>query len=82
MLAQACRLGVTADINGSENFIITSSDTVMNRPTMELLKEVFPKVEIRQTLNGFDTPLLNDKARRMLGYNPVHSWRDTLNTSA
>jgi len=80
--AQACRLGLTADIKGSENFIITSPDTVMNRPTMDLLKEVFPKVEIRGALNGFDTPLLNDKARRMLGYNPVHSWRDTLNTSA
>jgi nucleoside-diphosphate-sugar epimerase len=75
--AQACRLGLTADVKGSENFIITSPDTVMNRPTMDLLKEIFPNVQCRRQLNGFDTPLLNDKARRMLGYNPIHSWRSS-----
>lgn len=72
---QACRLGLGADIKGSENFIITSPDTVMNRPTMELLKEVFPKVPVKRQLEGFDTPLLNEKARSMLGYKPTYSWR-------
>jgi nucleoside-diphosphate-sugar epimerase len=76
--AQACRLALTADIKGSENFIITSPDTVMNRPTMDLVREVFPRVELRRDLKEFATPLLNDKARRMLGYNPAHTWRDTI----
>lgn len=76
--AQACRLGLAAEVNGSENFIITSPDTVMNRPTMDLIHEVFPAVEVRCGLSQFATPLLNEKARRMLGYNPVHSWRETI----
>jgi nucleoside-diphosphate-sugar epimerase len=76
--AQACRLSLAADFKGSENFIITSPDTVMNRPTMGLLSEVFPKVSVRRELKGFETPLLNDKARRMLGYNPTHTWRETI----
>jgi nucleoside-diphosphate-sugar epimerase len=76
--AQACRLALAADVKGSENFIITSPDTVMNRPTMELIHEVFPRVEVRRELKGFDTPLLNDKARQLLGYQPRHSWRDTI----
>lgn len=76
--AQACRLALTADIKGSENFIITSPDTVMNRPTMDLVREVFPTVELRQKLEASATPLLNDKARRILGYNPTHTWRETV----
>lgn len=79
--AQACRLALTADVKGSENFIITSPDTVMNRPTMALLKEVFPTVGIRREVKDFDTPLLNDKARQMLGYKPTHSWRQTISES-
>lgn len=80
--AQACRLALTAEIAGSENFIISSPDTVMTRPTMELLREVFPDVEVRSPLQGFDTPLVNDKARRLLGYNPQHSWRDHANKNS
>jgi nucleoside-diphosphate-sugar epimerase len=76
--AQACRLALTASINRSENVIITSPDTVMNRPTMELIREVFPAVPIRRELPEFATTLLNERARRVLGYNPRHSWREVV----
>jgi nucleoside-diphosphate-sugar epimerase len=76
--AQACRLGLTANISKSDNFIISSPDTVMNRPTMDLIREVFPRVEVRRKLEGFETTLLNDKARKVLGYNPTHTWRETI----
>jgi nucleoside-diphosphate-sugar epimerase len=76
--AQACRLALTADLKGSDNFIITSPDTVMNRPTMDLIRDVFPEVEVRRELPEFATTLLNDKARRVLGYNPAHTWRETI----
>ncbi|TFC84218.1 NAD(P)-dependent oxidoreductase [Cryobacterium cheniae] len=60
---------------GFEAFIIAAADTVMSRPNAELAAEVFPGVEFRKVGDN-DTLLSIDKARRMLGYAPQHSWRD------
>ena len=60
---------------GFEAFIIAAADTVMSRPNAELAAEVFPGVELREVGEN-DTLLGIDKARRMLGYAPEHSWRD------
>jgi hypothetical protein len=50
---------------------------VMSRPNGELVAEVFPGVELRTDgLGPNDTLLAIDKARRMLGYEPEHSWRE------
>ena len=48
----------------------------MERPNAELLAECFPDVEVRGDLGAHDTLLSIDKARRVLGYEPQHSWRD------
>jgi len=48
----------------------------MSRPNSELLAEVFPGVEVRGDLGEHATLLSIDKARRVLGYEPQHSWRD------
>ncbi len=45
-VAAACRLGLEADVDGSRNVIIAAADTVMNRPSRELLAEVFPDVPV------------------------------------
>lgn len=74
-VAQACRLGLEASMNGAEAFIIAASDTVMNRPSHMLMTEAFPLVPIRDGLGEFDTLLGIGKARRLLGYSPNHSWR-------
>ena len=60
---------------GFEAFIIAAADTVMSRPNAELAALVFPGVEFRE-VGVNDTLLSIDKARRMLGYAPEHSWRD------
>ena len=60
---------------GFETFIIAAADTVMTRPSNELATEVFPGVELRP-VEGNQTLLSIDKARRLLGYAPEHSWRD------
>jgi nucleoside-diphosphate-sugar epimerase len=75
-VAQSCRLGLEADITGAEVFIIAAADTVMNRPNRELMAEVFPSVPLREGAGDYDTLLGIDKARRMLGYTPAHSWRE------
>ncbi len=42
-VAAACRLGLEAEVTGSQNVIIAAADTVMNRPSRDLLAEVFPE---------------------------------------
>jgi nucleoside-diphosphate-sugar epimerase len=74
-VAQSCRCSLTADIQGSENFIIAAADTVMNRPSRDLMAEVFPTVPVAADLPEFGTLLSIEKARRLLGYEPAHSWR-------
>ena len=77
-VAQACRLSLTADLTGAEAFIIAAADTVMDRPNRELMAEVYPSVPLRPGTGDFDTLLSIDKARRLLGYDPAHSWRDSV----
>ncbi len=75
-VAQSCRLGLEADIQGAEAFIIAAADTVMERPNKELMALVFPGVPLREGGGANETLLSIDKARRLLGYAPAHSWRD------
>jgi hypothetical protein len=48
----------------------------MSRPTAELAAATFPGVEVRKELGRNESLLSIDKARRVLGYEPVHGWRD------
>jgi len=54
----------------------------MTRPNAELLDEVFPDVERRGEIGEHTTLLSIDKARRVLGYAPEFSWRDTKTINA
>ncbi len=74
--AAACRLALTADVTGSASFIIAAADTVMNRPSAELMREVFPDVPVSAGLDGFASLLSTERAGRALGFRPGHSWRD------
>lgn len=73
--AQAVRRALEHEARGMDVFIVANADTVMSRPNDELVRTVFPKVPIRRPLGEHDTLLSIDKARRVLGYEPVHSWR-------
>jgi nucleoside-diphosphate-sugar epimerase len=77
-VAESCRLALEADV-GAEHFIVAAGDTVMNRPSRELMAEVFPSVPYEPTTGDYDTLLSIEKARRLLGYEPQHSWRDHVN---
>ena len=63
------------DTTGFDRFIIAAADTVMSRSNAELVAEVFPGVPVTRELGEHDTLLSIDKARRVLGYHPQHSWR-------
>jgi UDP-glucose 4-epimerase len=74
--AQAVQKALELETTGFDRFIIAAADTVMSRPNAELVAEVFPEVEVTRELGEHDTMLSIDKARRVLGFDPQHSWRD------
>ncbi|KQR54373.1 UDP-glucose 4-epimerase [Leifsonia sp. Leaf336] len=77
--AQAILRALEWETTGFDRFIIAAADTVMSRPNAELIAEVFPGVPLkRDDLDNNETLLSIDKARRVLGYAPSHSWRDEL----
>jgi nucleoside-diphosphate-sugar epimerase len=79
--AAACRLALEVPveaISGSTSFIIAAADTVMDRPSADLLAEVFPGVELTRDVGKFGTLLAIDRAREVLGFEPCHSWRDQI----
>jgi nucleoside-diphosphate-sugar epimerase len=74
--AQAIERALTVAPAGFDRFIIAAADTVMSRPNAELVAEVFPDVPVSAEFGPNDTLLSIAKARRLLGYEPRHSWRD------
>jgi nucleoside-diphosphate-sugar epimerase len=75
-VAAAVRLGLHAAIDGAEVCIVAAPDTVMTRPSANLMAEVFPSVPLNHAVAGRETLLSIDRARRVLGYEPAHRWED------
>jgi nucleoside-diphosphate-sugar epimerase len=74
--AQAVSRALSTAKPGFEAYIIANADTVMSRSSASLAAEVFPGVEVVRPLGEHETLLSIEKAKRMLGYAPEHSWRD------
>lgn len=74
--AQAVRRALHVDLVGADHFIIANADSVMTRPSADLMAEVFPGVPVRDAVSGTNTLLSIEKARRVLGYEPEYSWRE------
>jgi nucleoside-diphosphate-sugar epimerase len=77
-VAQSVRRALEADIRGADAFIVAAADTVMKTPSRELMEAVFPGVPVRPELDGYETLLSIEKARRLLGYEPELTWREIL----
>jgi nucleoside-diphosphate-sugar epimerase len=73
--AMACRVALTADVRGSSAYIIAADDTVMDRPSADLLREVYPGTPLTRDVGEHGTLLANDRAHDVLGFTPRHSWR-------
>ncbi|HEY3259082.1 MAG TPA: NAD(P)-dependent oxidoreductase [Pseudonocardiaceae bacterium] len=74
--AQAVRRAIEYEGTGMQVFIIANADTVMTKPTAELAAATFPDVPLTSELGTNETLLSIEKARRLLGYEPRHGWRD------
>jgi nucleoside-diphosphate-sugar epimerase len=77
-VAQAVRRGLEADVTGALVCIVAAADTVMPRPSADLMAEVFPGVPLARPVAGRETLLSIETARRLLGYEPEHRWADHL----
>jgi nucleoside-diphosphate-sugar epimerase len=77
--AQACRRALEAEIHGATSYVIAAADTVMPRPSAELMAEVFPGVPVAREFTTYGSLLASDRAQAVLGFRPEHSWRDHIN---
>jgi nucleoside-diphosphate-sugar epimerase len=72
--AQAIRRAVEAPLKGADVFIIANAETVMTQSSTQLMKDAFPDVLVKKKLKANETRLSIEKAKRILGYKPQHSW--------
>lgn len=75
-VASAVMRGLEAPIEGAVECIIAAADTVMTRPSADLMAEVYPTVPMRRPVAGRDTLLSIERARGVLGYAPAHTWQE------
>jgi nucleoside-diphosphate-sugar epimerase len=75
-VAQSVRCALEADVQGADAFVIAAADSVMRRPSRDLMEEVFPGVPVAEDLPEHGSLLSSDRARRVLGYDPQWSWRE------
>jgi nucleoside-diphosphate-sugar epimerase len=74
---QAFQLAIEskADLSG-EVLFVTSNETFMNRPTRQLIAEFAPDTKVAGNLPEFGGFYSIDHTRKILGYEPRHSWRE------
>jgi len=65
-----------ADLQGAHAFIIAAADTVMRRPSRELMAAVYPGVAVADRVAEHGTLLDIEGARSAIGYAPAFSWRE------
>ena len=73
--AVACRQALEAKTTGHEALFIAADDIRFDASTESLLREFAPQVEIRKRLSGTASVISINKARELIGYQPLYSWR-------
>ena len=66
--ADACLLSLTAEFNGHETFYIVAPETLSEENSINLARQHFPGVALRQNLEGRRSFFNSDKARMLLGW--------------
>ncbi len=74
--AQAVVGALVHDRPGFDIFNVANPDTVMSRPSADLMAEFFPDVKFRIPFEGTQALCSIDKPRRVLNWQPQHTWRN------
>jgi len=76
-IATACRLAIEVDGLGASVMNIGADDTCQDIKSIDLIKAEFPTVtDIRGDLDQYQPLYCNKKAKDLLGWQPVHFWRN------
>ena len=63
---------------GYEVFNVANDDTSVAITSAEVYDRFYDGVPARRAIDGFDTFYAIDKAKRLLGFAPSHTWRDVV----
>lgn len=77
--ARACLLAIEKNNLGNQIFHITAPDTIMPDLSQDLVNRFFPDVTLKRPVEGHETLMAIDKAKKILGYEPLYTWRNVLN---
>jgi nucleoside-diphosphate-sugar epimerase len=77
-LGQMVQRCLEVDGLGYEVFNVANADMSVSVTTDEVRRRFYDGVELRREMGRDETFYSVDKARRLLGYDPRHSWRDVL----
>ena len=75
--ARAFRLAVENESIAHEVFLINGADTCSLEETPALAARHYGNVPLRRSLAGFESFVSTEKARRLLGYKPRYTWRQS-----
>jgi len=81
-LAQMTQKCLETDGLGFEIFNVANADMSVAATTSEVIERFYDGVEVRREMGRDETFYSIEKGRRMLGYEPQHSWRDALDDPA
>lgn len=68
-----------AEIDGHESYHAMAAENYLGRPTADVIEAVFGDLPDDCDLEGDESAFSTAKARRELGWEPVHSWREARN---
>ena len=63
---------------GYEVFNVANDDLSVGITAAEVIAQFYEGVAVRREMRPDETFYANDKAKRMVGFQPKHSWRDVL----
>lgn len=76
-LATGFRLALEDTTLENETFFITADEPLARQPLADLLPRYFPGTEeMAKGLTGTSPAVVSTKAKRLLGYQPKHSWHE------
>ncbi|SNS33098.1 NAD-dependent epimerase/dehydratase family protein [Antarctobacter heliothermus] len=77
-LGQMVECCLHTDGLGYEVFNVSNDDHSVGLSSAELIERYYQGVPVKGEIGAAETFYANAKAKRMLGYQPAHSWRDVL----
>ena len=79
-LAQMVECCLKTDGLGYEVFNVSNDDMSVNLTTDEVIERFYQGVPQKREMGPDETFYANDKAKRLVGFQPQHSWRNHLET--